>query len=129
MPASSCPHPSSWRQLFQEERPGKKALLLRAEGELCSQEDTKHKLAPGCSQSVKERLPVTEFFPGIITSCTHAGTHTHRMGRGHSWPGSFVEKTTEDAQFPLGTPPASLDMWDGHRLAPSGRRVAVVSGA
>lgn len=36
---------------------------------------------------------MTEFFPGTITPCTHAGTHT-KNGEG---PGSFVEKTTEDA--------------------------------
>lgn len=40
------------------------ALLPRAKGGLCSQEEGKHKLAPG-RHLVKERPPVTGSFPGL----------------------------------------------------------------
>ena len=59
------------------------ALLLSTEGELCTQEDTKHKLASGYYWSMKEKLPVTEFFSRTITSYTHMHVDTHTQnGKG-----------------------------------------------
>lgn len=117
----AAPIPRAGGSYSRRQGLGKTALPLRAEGELCFTRGYKTPIGPwllsvGEGEAACDRVLPRDYH--FMHTCRH--THTHRMGRGHPWPGSFVEKTTEDAQFPLGIPPASLDVWDGHRLAPSG---------